>query len=174
MNVKVRGKIPHNEWPKIAERFQHGETLTEIARSYHCTAPAIRYIVNRVSTRPMRGRMERDKLEKIAVLAPSDERRRSALRGGAMERANPVAAGAGAVFRRKRRRATSGAASTTTSRRSWPRSKLPLSTDDSDQNYEALLLATDRLLWASARTRLELERVLGNRKKEIAVRRASG
>jgi hypothetical protein len=49
-----------------------------------------------------------------------------------------------------------------------------LSTDDRDQNYEALLLATDRLLWASARTRLELERVLGNRKKGPAARRVSG
>jgi hypothetical protein len=38
-----------------------------------------------------------------------------------------------------------------------------------------LLAATDRLLWASARTRLELERILGNRKKgAAAIRRISG
>jgi hypothetical protein len=170
VNVRVRGKIPHNEWPKIAERFQNGETLTEIARSYHCTPPAIRYIVNRVSTRPMRGRMERDKLEKIAVLTPSDERRRSALRSGAMEE------------RPHGGRSRSGVSAEAASGDIWSRvnndiatflaAMDSLSTDDSDQNYEALLLATDRLLWASARTRLELERVLGNRKKGAAARRA--
>ncbi len=35
-----------------------------------------------------------------------------------------------------------------------------LLSDDSDTNYEALLAATGRLLWAGARTRLELERIL--------------
>jgi hypothetical protein len=49
-----------------------------------------------------------------------------------------------------------------------------LASDDSDANYEALLEATDRLLWASARTRLELERLLGNRKKGASLRRMSG
>jgi hypothetical protein len=46
-----------------------------------------------------------------------------------------------------------------------------LFSDDSDSNYEALLAATDRLLWATARTRLELERVLGTRKKAVSIRR---
>jgi hypothetical protein len=39
-----------------------------------------------------------------------------------------------------------------------------LTTEDSDENYEALLIATDRLLRASALTRLELERLLSSRK----------
>jgi hypothetical protein len=39
-----------------------------------------------------------------------------------------------------------------------------LSVTESDENYQALLVATDRLLRASARTRIELERVLGSRK----------
>ena len=69
-NVRIRGKIPREEWPKIAARFQNGETLTEIARSYHCTAPAIRYIVGRVSIRGGKAKMDRDKLEKVAVLPP--------------------------------------------------------------------------------------------------------
>jgi hypothetical protein len=172
VNVRVRGKIPHGEWPKIAERFHDGETLTEIARSYHCTAPAIRYIVNRVSTRPMRGRMERDKLEKIAVLAPSDERRRGAMRaaaieershGGGRNRSGFSTAATGDIWSRVNNDIATFLAAMDS-----------LSTDDSDQNYEALLLATDRLLWASARTRLELERVLGNRKKGPAARRVSG
>src|ERR1700751_280310 len=46
-NARLRGKIPHSEWPRIAERFAGGESLTVIARSYGRTAPAIRYIVSR-------------------------------------------------------------------------------------------------------------------------------
>ncbi len=49
-----------------------------------------------------------------------------------------------------------------------------LSADDSEENYQALLDATDRLLWGSARTRLELERLLGNAKRSQGVRRLSG
>jgi hypothetical protein len=49
-----------------------------------------------------------------------------------------------------------------------------LSSEDSEANYEALLAATDRLLWAAARTRLELERVLGSRKKLTSLRPVSG
>jgi hypothetical protein len=48
-----------------------------------------------------------------------------------------------------------------------------LASDDSDANCEALLEATDRLLWASARTHLELERLLGNRKRGASLRRMS-
>src|SRR5947207_7662977 len=55
-NVRIRGKIRREEWPKIAERFRKGETLTEIARSYQCTAPAIRYIIARASSRPAKGK----------------------------------------------------------------------------------------------------------------------
>ena len=39
-----------------------------------------------------------------------------------------------------------------------------LFTSETDRNYESLLKATDRLLWASARTRLEVERVLAERR----------
>jgi hypothetical protein len=48
-----------------------------------------------------------------------------------------------------------------------------LSANGSDNDYEALLLATDRLLWASGRARQELERVLSNRKKSVPIRRFS-
>jgi len=75
-NVRIRGKIPREEWPKIAARFHNGETLTEIGRSYNCTAPAIRYIVARTSTRGATAKkMGRDKLEKTAVIASAEYRR---------------------------------------------------------------------------------------------------
>ena len=54
-NARMRGKIRHEEWPRIAERFQRGETLAEIARSYGCTPPAIRYIVGRAGGTSRRG-----------------------------------------------------------------------------------------------------------------------
>src|SRR5271154_2726964 len=44
---REKGKIAHAEWPAIAARYEDGETLASIARFYGCTAPAIRYIVNR-------------------------------------------------------------------------------------------------------------------------------
>jgi hypothetical protein len=168
-NVRIRGKIPRGEWPKIAARFQNGETLTEIARSYHCTAPAIRYIVRRVSVRGGKTKMDRDKAEVVAVL-PTENRRPTRI--GNTEDRSYISRG------------RSSFSPDSPTRDLWSRVNTDvatflaamdsLSTDDSDDNYEALLAATDRLLWASARTRLELERILGSRKKGAAIRRISG
>jgi hypothetical protein len=156
-NVRVRGKISKVEWPKIAGRFRNGETLTEIARSYGCTAPAIRYIVGRTPV----------SAEKRAMLVPPIEARRAARPSASSDRPD------------------SGRGGTKPSpigptRDIWDRVNTDIATflaamdsllsDDSDANYEALLAATDRLLWAGARTRLELERILG-RKKESHMRR---
>lgn len=38
-------KIPREEWPSIVARRAKGESLASIARAYRCTAPAIRYVV---------------------------------------------------------------------------------------------------------------------------------
>src|SRR3954471_5385166 len=38
-------KIARSEWARIAARYAAGEALASIARDYHCTPPAIRYIV---------------------------------------------------------------------------------------------------------------------------------
>jgi transposase-like protein len=45
---ETRRKIPHEEWSTIASRYSGGESLASIARAYHCTAPAVRYIVRQV------------------------------------------------------------------------------------------------------------------------------
>ena len=55
---------------EIATRFRSGETFTQIARAYHCTAPAIRYIVERASSAEGRRKIEREAQSKIALLAP--------------------------------------------------------------------------------------------------------
>jgi hypothetical protein len=158
-NVRARGKIPKSEWPKIGTRFRNGETLTAIARSYGCTAPAIRYIVRRV---PASATKKAD-AGKLAVLVP------------------PTAA-RGSTRARVPSRSPAGVAPDSLTKDIWDRVNTDIAvflatmdsllSDDSDANYEALLEATDRLLWASARTRLELERIL-NRKKQSIVRRMS-
>ena len=40
-------KIPQGEWNAIAARYQNGESISNIARSYGCTPPAIHYILKR-------------------------------------------------------------------------------------------------------------------------------
>ena len=46
-----RGKIPQRDWPAIMARYEAGETLASIARSYDCSPPAISYIVSRSRAR---------------------------------------------------------------------------------------------------------------------------
>jgi hypothetical protein len=46
-----RGKIPQQDWPSIIERYEAGETLASIARTYDCSPPAISYILSRNRTR---------------------------------------------------------------------------------------------------------------------------
>jgi hypothetical protein len=46
-----RGKIPQHDWPSIIKRYEAGETLASIARTYDCSPPAISYIVSRSRTR---------------------------------------------------------------------------------------------------------------------------
>ena len=46
-----RGKIPQQDWPTIISRYESGETLASIARTYDCSPPAISYIVSRTRAR---------------------------------------------------------------------------------------------------------------------------
>jgi len=162
-NVRIRGKIRHDEWPKIVERFENGESLAGIARSYRCTAPAIRYIVGRAA----RGRVPVS--GKLATAVGQDNRRSITPSARGDERAPAVVA----------KLVPSNPAGNDI----WGRINNDIATflaamdavfvTDNDSNYETLLRATDRLLWACARTRLELERVIGGR-KAAADRRLSG
>lgn len=47
-----RGKIPQTDWPLIMARYDAGETLSSIARTYDCSPPAISYIVSRSKAKP--------------------------------------------------------------------------------------------------------------------------
>src|SRR5437867_11597734 len=46
-----RGKIPQQDWPSIMARYEAGETLASIARTYDCSPPAISYILSRSRAR---------------------------------------------------------------------------------------------------------------------------
>src|SRR6476659_4444970 len=46
-----RGKIPQSDWPLIMSRYETGETLASIARTYDCSPPAISYVVSRSRAR---------------------------------------------------------------------------------------------------------------------------
>jgi hypothetical protein len=50
-----RGKIPQQDWPVIIKRYESGETLASIARTYDCSPPAISYIVSRSRARNAAG-----------------------------------------------------------------------------------------------------------------------
>jgi hypothetical protein len=46
-----RGKIPQADWPLIMARYEAGETLSSIARTYDCSPPAISYVISRSRAR---------------------------------------------------------------------------------------------------------------------------
>lgn len=50
-NSSKRGKIPQQDWPSIIRRYEAGETLASIARTYDCSPPAISYILSRSRAR---------------------------------------------------------------------------------------------------------------------------
>jgi hypothetical protein len=54
-----RGKIPQSDWPLIMARYEAGETLSSIARTYDCSPPAISYVVSRSRARQAGGETPR-------------------------------------------------------------------------------------------------------------------
>ena len=148
-NVRVRGKIRREEWPNIAERFRKGESLAEIARSYECTAPAIRYIIRRAD----RDETRRDNDSSAVAPVRAEGGRATAQVVSVESRALAGRRSGGEIWDRISSDIASFLAGLDA-----------VSVNASDENYEALLHATDRLLRASARTRLEIERVLDSRK----------
>lgn len=164
-NPRIRGKIPHAEWPKIAQRFTGGESLTAIARDYQCTAPAIRYIVRRT-----------------ASAARSSDTESNAAMHHAGAAARPSRSGEIYPVRR-RAEAETPIASAIWSRVNSDITNFLAAVDalfaaDTGQNRNALLGATDRLLRASARTRMELEHIFGmklpNSPAKTSARRKAG
>jgi hypothetical protein len=163
---RQKGKISHAEWPQIALRHEGGESFASIARSYGCTAPAIRYIVGR-------------RADLAGQAAPRPERRSRRGREPSTAAPLPVMSADG----------TPSQTPPASDSSRGDRSKQPaidaslrdrlvndiaafiVSLDtavesDSAETRRALLGATDRLLRACARARLELVR--NTREADIA------
>ena len=67
-----RGKIPQTDWPLIMARYEAGETLASIARTYDCSPPAISYIVSRNRDKPAGEVLSPPAPEPQLIKAPSN------------------------------------------------------------------------------------------------------
>jgi hypothetical protein len=148
-NPREKGKIPHSEWPEIQVRYGKGESLASIARDYRCTAPAIRYIVKR---RLALGDGEGDRrpsasgAPREAHAAPEPAERKSAP-------VRPPPRLSGITLEVQKR---------VTTEISFFLVALDIAlTHPTNANLLALHDATDRLMRAAARVRIETERSVG-------------
>lgn len=73
MAKREKGKIPHSEWDAIFSRYEEGESLASIARAYNCTAPAIRYIVKRGSEATLDAAKDREPVARTGAFPISGE-----------------------------------------------------------------------------------------------------
>jgi hypothetical protein len=170
-----KGKIAHAEWPAIITRYESGESLASIARGYGCTAPAIRYIVNRETraatmTTPSMA-VDGDRRDDAAASGPgrpsnpessSNPERASSPERSSVERLSNAAGPKGPelpapttsspIDRELRERVNSDIAVFLVAFDAAFAS-------NSASARAALLEATDRLLRAGARTRIALERM---------------
>jgi hypothetical protein len=138
---KTRGKIPRTEWGAIAARHATGESLARIARDYACTAPAIRYIVRQENASTAKAGGARG-----APQRPGEDR------GTEGPSVAPAAARAESGLDFRLREAITVEIST-----------FLVALDDAigegkAESLQRLREATDRLLRAAARIRIELDR----------------
>jgi hypothetical protein len=172
--TREKGKIDHAEWPAIIARHTGGETLASIARSYGCTAPAIRYIVNRQARA---SQADNKTLRSAAAAAAREVAANSGQTASGQQSENVSVSKANAAARNDVIEMPGRPTRSGIDRqlRELVNSDIAvfLVTFDaallknSSDNRNALLEATDRLLRAGARTRIALERMaLGDADRE--------
>jgi len=162
-NPREKGKIPHSEWPEIRTRYGNGESLASIARDYRCTAPAIRYIVKR---RLSSGDGEGEKAqpassaphEAHAHAGPEPAGRKSVPARPGPARPEPRLSGITLEVQKR-----------VTTEISFFLVALDIAlTHPTNANLLALHDATDRLMRAAARVRIETERAVGAGSEPLA------
>jgi hypothetical protein len=148
---REKGKIPRDEWPNIVARHNSGESMASIARTYGCTAPAIRYIVNRSSVAsegvPRRVGGAELLASDLALASVPSSRSAEVVETSARRSADRHILGS-----ELRRRVTGDVAS-------FLVALDQVVIDGSLASIATLEEATDRLMRSTARTRLELERL---------------
>src|SRR5262249_3913669 len=152
MAKREKGKIARTEWPAIVGRYAGGESLASIARSYGCTAPAIRYIVNRKAGAAPE--VEPTQNGDASGASPPRPRGRSPPQPEQRTQAGANSIAGSAIDTVLRERVNSDIAA------------FLVAFDaafavNSARNRMALREATDRLLRAGARTRIALEATSG-------------
>jgi hypothetical protein len=163
--TREKGKIAHSEWPKIVSRYSSGETIASIGRGYGCTAPAIRYIIKRSGM--LKGEVGR---ERGPAASKSASRSRTNRTSGAVDTMTRTLlhaadappgvpsrggmAGKDVLGAELRKRVSGDLANFLVA--------LDHVVDGSSvESLTDLQEATDRLMRSVARTRMEIERLLG-------------
>ena len=138
-----RGKIPQSDWPLIMVRYEAGETLSSIARTYDCSPPAISYVVSRSRARGPAASSQAGASAAIAATEPqlikSNSSGSAAPNGGARAPALPDAAGPIEATARNGHAAEPSAESVSSERQReeiWPQAVRP-----SEQNAGTLFAA---------------------------------
>jgi hypothetical protein len=164
-NGRQQRKIARTEWPAIAARRAAGESFASIGRRYHCSAPAIRYIVrqetaavahegykNEPNAPPRSGRTS---LREAGGIGRSGAEPSAASRAYDKAVASSPRAAAEAGFDFGLREVMTVEVS------AFLVAFDAVVADSAPDAFDRLRGATDRLLRAAARTRIELERVRG-------------
>jgi hypothetical protein len=126
----AKGKISRDQWPTIVARRRTGETFVSIARTYGCTAPAIRYIVEHDPPRSAGLRSAKEKSPRHPDVAEVEAKVPVSMIDSVLrDRVNSDIAAFLIAFD-------------------------TMLDDGTSQNRRALLEATDRLMRAGARTRI--------------------
>jgi len=171
--VREKGKIDQAEWDDIVARYESGESLASIARSYSCTPPAIRYIVSRKRKAADANRALHIATGPATAGAPDGGRDRAIRKAPSAGVRGSNGSAAKSVRHRRigppdQRHAEPGDATgfdravkdrVTSDISAFLIALDTLSQTDSPANRECLFDATDRLLRAGARARIELERL---------------
>jgi transposase-like protein len=161
--IRQKGKILHSEWPKILAKYNSGESIAKISRDYGCTAPAIRYIVKRSGGLKDRVGGER------AVGGSRSQQQASRLRaqagGSEMPSSSPVIAAPSVMATAQHERGDRILGAELRKRLTGDVASFLVSLDQavldgSIESIAELQEATDRLMRSTARTRIELERLL--------------
>ncbi len=162
--LTTRGKIPFSDRPRIVARYEGGETIASISRSFGCTAPAIRYLIKRT-----KGTLSRDNEARTRGTAHGTPKAPSPALSSTLEILRAASlpldrtvlgapvrtienAGSEIFDRSLRDRISSDIAAFLVAFDAATRELTRL-------NIETLVEATDSLLQACARTRMELDRL---------------
>lgn len=148
----TRGKIPFSDRPTIVARYESGESIASISRSFGCTAPAIRYLIKRTKGTLSRDNEANSRRIQAGSALPSTFEAALGRKGISLPLRSIGKGGAGSFDRSLRDRISGDIAAFLVALDA-------ATTELSRTNIETLVEATDSLLQACARTRMALDRL---------------